>query len=168
MTKSEQTNESPVLSYLAATAEQLDIAAEDVDSALDEILETFEATANYMKGLEKALNQENFDREGLEKATVELRKMLRQSVINLQFQDRLMQRMALASRELRQLAADQSVGSFQSPGTDLKVPKSVSSLYNRHQMLRIVDAAGGSGEVFQDAAEPADDDNDNDNDIELF
>lgn len=75
-----------------------------------------------------------------------------------------MQRMALASRELRQLAAEHSLGDIAMPATDLKVPKSVSSLYDRAQMSRIVEAAGGNGDVFQQTEIPSGEDND----IELF
>jgi hypothetical protein len=45
----ETPKESPLIAYLAATAEQLDIACEDAEMALDEILETFEAAASFIE-----------------------------------------------------------------------------------------------------------------------
>jgi len=93
-----------------------------------------------------------------------MRSMLRNSVVSLQFQDRLAQRMALASRELRQIAADNSITDFQNPEIDLKVPKSVSSLYNPKQMIRIIRAAGSHTDVIESIGDEPNDDQD----IELF
>ena len=163
MSLNKVTKDSPLVAYLAATAEQLDIACEDAEIALNEILETFEAAANCMETLEDSL-EGKIDREILLKVVVEMRGMLRQSVVNLQFQDRLAQRMALASRELRQIAADNSIADFQSPDSDLKVPKSVSSLYNPKQMIRIISAAGSHAEVIGNVGEEPNDEQD----IELF
>lgn len=158
-------NENSLVAYLAATAEQLDIASEDVEIALSEVLETFEAAANCMEVLEGALNSDgDFDRQVLLDVVVKMRTMLRSSVISLQFQDRLSQRLALASRELRQAAAENSVADFHFPESDLKVPKSVSSLYNQQQMIRIIRAAGSHSDVIESAGdEPGED-----QDIELF
>lgn len=157
--------ESSLVAYLAATAEQLDIASEDVEMALGEVLETFEAAANCMETLEAALNGDgDFDKAVLLDVSTKMRTMLRSSVVSLQFQDRLSQRLALASRELRQVAADNSVAGFEVPVADLKVPKSVSSLYNQQQMVRIVRAAGSHTELI----ESADEGSERDQDIELF
>jgi len=159
----ETPKESPLIAYLAATAEQLDIACEDAEMALDEILETFEAAASCMETLEDSLNGEG-DRDVLLKSVAQMRSMLRNSVVSLQFQDRLAQRMALASRELRQIAADNSIADFQNPEIDLKVPKSVSSLYNPKQMIRIIRAAGSHTDVIESIGDESNDDQD----IELF
>lgn len=159
------TKESPLVSYLLATAEQLDIALEDAEIALDEVLETFEAAANGMETLEAALDSEGeFDQDLLVEVAGRMRHMLRTSVVRLQFQDRLHQRLALASRELRQLAADNSVAGFEVNVSDLRVPRSVSSLYDRKQMLRIISAAGTNTDVI-DTPEGGNADED---DIELF
>lgn len=152
------------MAYLLAIAEQMDIASEDAEIALDEVLETFEASANCMETLEHALEADGeFDKKVLLDVTVQMRDMLRTSVVKLQFQDRLAQRLALASRELRQLAADNSIVGFEVPVNDLKVPRSVSSLYDRRQMVRIIQATGSHSEVLDEVDTPSEDD-----DIELF
>ncbi len=165
MSTQDEFTESALVAYLAATAEQLDIASEDAEIALGEILETFEAAANCMETLEAALNADSdIDRASLMDVAVKMRQMLRTSVVELQFQDRLAQRLALASRELRQVAADNSVVGFEHPVSDLRVPRSVSSLYNQQQMVRIVRAAGSHTEMIEEANNSSKDDND----IELF
>lgn len=160
--------QNPLLSYLSATAEQLDIAAEDAEIGLDEVLETFEMAVNNMEALEGALEETGeVDQEVLLEATKGLRKMLRTSVVSLQFQDRLIQRLGLAARELRQLVADHSVGEVALPAEKLQIPKSVSSLYTQTQMARIISAAGDR-DVFRDNPVPTPSDDGEEDDITLF
>lgn len=166
MTKASQDNERALFSILTATAMQLDIAAEDAETAVDDVVSTFEAAADSIEELEFALNSSDLvDRLALLDVVIKMRKMLRKSVVSLQFQDRLTQRMALASRELRSLAEERSVSALPVLGDDLKVPKSVASLYTGQQMHRIRAAAAGHDEAFQtiDAGNVVEHD-----DIELF
>ena len=95
--------------------------------------------------------------EILESVTA-LRKLLRRSVVDLQFQDRLMQRLAMASREMRVLAGN-GAPDDNTLFADGAVPRSAASLYTATQLSRINMAAGN-----EDATPaPSDDD-----DIELF
>lgn len=144
---------------------QLDISSEDAENALEDVLIAFRVAADAMTGLETALNSDDEDaRAALLDTVISLRQMFRRSVVSLQFQDRLSQRMALAARELRAIAAEHSVGDIPVPTEELHVPKTVHSLYTPDQLARIRAAAGGRDDVIEPAMEPAD----IGDDIELF
>lgn len=126
-------------SALNATAEQLDIATEDAEMALDSVLESFEAAASSVEALESAMHgSSDVAREDLLASVMALRTLLRRSVVDLQFQDRFVQRMAMAAREIRALAGNGDTSLF----VDGAVPKSAASLYNQQQLARINRAAG--------------------------
>lgn len=149
----------PLQSVLSATSTQLDIAAEDAETAINSVLESFEAAAGAVEGLELAMNGMSDLEPGeiLESVTA-LRKLLRRSVVDLQFQDRLMQRLAMASREMRVLAGN-GAPDDNTLFADGAVPRSAASLYTATQLSRINMAAGNEN------ATPAPSDDD---DIELF
>ena len=153
-------NELPLQSVLNATSAQLDIAAEDAETAINSVLESFEAAAGAVEGLEAAMNgvADAEPREILE-SVMALRKLLRRSVVDLQFQDRLIQRLAMASREMRVLAGN-GAPDDDSLFADGAVPRSAASLYSASQLSRINTAAGNEATTL---LTPADDD-----DIELF
>lgn len=147
----------PAESALCATAEQLDIAAEDAETALNNVLDSFDSAAEAIEKLETAMNAaEETSAEDLLPSVMALRQLLRRSVVDLQFQDRLIQRLAMAAREIRALGGTGDISLF----ADGAVPRSAVSLYTAEQLARISKAAG------QEAAPielPSDDD-----DIELF
>ncbi|MEE4202075.1 MAG: hypothetical protein V2I45_00465 [Halieaceae bacterium] len=149
--------ETPTESALCATAEQLDIAAEDAETALDSVLESFDSAAEAIETLEAAMNAaDNTPPENLLPSVIALRQLLRRSVVDLQFQDRLIQRLAMAAREMRALAGTGDVSLF----ADGAVPRSAASLYTAEQLTRISKAAG----LENTPIEPSNDDDD----IELF
>lgn len=127
---------------LRATAEQLDIAGEDVAVALEEVLETFEHTAAELEGLEARLAEQGEQAPSSEQVLAEvqaIRGRLRAAVVSLQFEDRLSQRLGLAARELRAHCKD-TPGASDKPGPVLT--STVHSLYARSQIQRILGAAG--------------------------
>lgn len=145
-------------SHLDAIAEQLVIAAEDAEAALDEILEAFDSSAGAMDTLEAALEADStIDRDVLLETIVSLRRMLRRSVVSLQFQDRLSQRLTLAAAELQHAGhADES--SSRNDALTLR------SLYSAAQLQRIQHKGGA---LLPDPG-AASNGVDNDDDIELF
>lgn len=147
----------PAESALCATAEQLDIAAEDAEAALDSVLESFDSAAEAIEKLEAAMNAvENATPENLLPSVMALRQLLRRSVVDLQFQDRLIQRLAMAAREMRALAGTGDISLF----ADGAVPRSAASLYTAEQLTRISKAAGQEDAPIESSSD--------DDDIELF
>jgi aminoglycoside phosphotransferase len=144
-------------SALCATAEQLDIAAEDAESALDSVLASFDSAAEAIEKLEAAMHTaESASPETLLPSVIALRQLLRRSVVDLQFQDRLIQRLAMAAREMRALAGTGDPDLFAGGA----VPSSAASLYTTEQLKRINKAAGQENKAIE---MPSADD-----DIELF
>ncbi len=153
-------NELPLQSVLSATSAQLDIAAEDAESAINSVLESFEAAAGAVEGLEAAMNgMADVEPTEILESVMALRKLLRRSVVDLQFQDRLMQRLAMASREMRVLAGNGSPDD-NTLFADGAVPRSAASLYSATQLSRINIAAGNEAATSLPS--------DEDDDIELF
>lgn len=149
----------PLKSVLSATSTQLDIAAEDAEAAINSVLDSFETAAGAVEGLEAAMNGMSDVEPGeLLESVIALRKMLRRSVVDLQFQDRLVQRLAMASREMRALAGNGSPGDDHL-FDDGAVPRSAASLYSASQLSRINSAAGQQSVKAVEAV---------DDDIELF
>ena len=130
------------LEVLSAAAVQLDIAAEDSEQAIDGIVASFYDTIDLLE--EMATSVEASDKvNSRELLTVidSIRDKLAKPVEDLQFQDRLVQRLALVSRELQLLAEadDAQKHVLLSQGA---IPRSTRSLYSRHQLARIHSAAG--------------------------
>ena len=127
---------------LRATAEQLDIAGEDVAVALEEVLETFEQTAAELEGLEARLAEQGELAPSSEQVLADvkaIRGRLRAAVVSLQFEDRLSQRLGLAARELRAQCKDIPDASGK---PEPVLTSTVHSLYARSQIRRILGAAG--------------------------
>lgn len=151
---------------LLATAEQLDIAGEDVAEALEEVLATFEATSTALDQVIYILQTcPDHPPDELAKEIVGIRNRLSSTIVSLQFEDRLSQRLRLAAQNLRgsALASDakQTKMTEQSP----LLASTVHSLYERGQICRILNAAGFDTRESDAQAEqniPAKDD------IELF
>ena len=149
---------------LLATAEQLDIASEDVSEALTEILNIFETTSAQLESIEAQLAAgtapELRDPELLANLKA-ARERLRAAVVSLQFEDRLSQRLSLAARELRQHFGDPELQLEDRPEPVLT--STVHSLYARNQVQRILGAAGFRAEEENDADDSASGDS-----VELF
>ena len=149
---------------LLATAEQLDIASEDVSEALTEILNIFETTSAQLESIEAQLAAgtapDVSDPELLANLKA-ARERLRAAVVSLQFEDRLSQRLSLAARELRQHFGDPELQLEDRPEPVLT--STVHSLYARNQVQRILGAAGFRAEEENDADDSASRDS-----VELF
>ncbi len=149
---------------LLATAEQLDIASEDVSEALTEILNIFETTSAQLESIEAQLAAgtapDVSDPELLANLKA-ARERLRAAVVSLQFEDRLSQRLSLAARELRQHFGDPELQLEDRPEPVLT--STVHSLYARNQVQRILGAAGFRAEEENDADDSASGDS-----VELF
>ena len=149
---------------LLATAEQLDIASEDVSEALTEILNIFETTSAQLESIEAQLASgtapDVSDPELLANLKA-ARERLRAAVVSLQFEDRLSQRLSLAARELRQHFGDPELQLEDRPEPVLT--STVHSLYARNQVQRILGAAGFRAEEENDADDSASGDS-----VELF
>ena len=149
---------------LLATAEQLDIASEDVSEALTEILNIFETTSAQLESIEAQLAAGTAPEVGDPELLANLkaaRERLRAAVVSLQFEDRLSQRLSLAARELRQHFGDPELQLEDRPEPVLT--STVHSLYARNQVQRILGAAGFRAEEENDADDSASGDS-----VELF
>lgn len=151
---------------LLATAEQLDIASEDVSEALTEILNIFETTSAQLESIEAQLAAgtapEVSDPELLTNLKA-ARERLRAAVVSLQFEDRLSQRLSLAARELRQHFGDPELQLQLEDRPEPVLTSTVHSLYARNQVQRILGAAGFRAEDEHDADDSASGDS-----VELF
>lgn len=151
---------------LLATAEQLDIASEDVSEALTEILNIFETTSAQLESIEAQLAAGTAPEVGDPELLANLkaaRERLRAAVVSLQFEDRLSQRLSLAARELRQHFGDPDLQLQLEDRPEPVLTSTVHSLYARNQVQRILGAAGFRAEDEHDADDSASGDS-----VELF
>lgn len=170
MSESSNTHQLTQDAALRATAEQLDIAGEDVSEALGAVLEAFESTAAQLEALEARITNDATSPSHTGELLHDIkaiRHRLSAAMVSLQFEDRLAQRLGLAARELRGWVIENTDTPHQPHQPDPTLASSVHSLYAQNQIRRILTAAGCNTKEADTDAEGRDE-SDLGGSVELF